>query len=70
MSKKIYKLFIILNFFRLVPYFNGIYNLESVVYNEQISSSDLYILVDKFKDLLFVSSYEDPNPLIRINIRI
>lgn len=46
------------------------YNLESIVYNEQISFSDLYILLDKFKDLLFVSTYEDPNPLIRINIGI
>ncbi|CAF0863859.1 unnamed protein product [Brachionus calyciflorus] len=57
-------------FMQLVPYFNGQSNLEEIIYHEKLNRSDLYILLDKFKDMLFVSTYEDPNPLIRINVKI
>lgn len=56
-------------FMQLMPYYNGLTNLEAIIYNEQLTRSDLITFLDKFKDLLIVSCYEDPNPLIRINAK-
>jgi hypothetical protein len=57
-------------FMQLMPYYNGLSNMESIIYNEQLTRSELVTFLDKFKDLLIVSCYEDPNPLIRINAKI
>lgn len=55
---------------RLMPYFNGSYNIESIIFYEKLNRSDMITFLDKFKDLLIVTEYEDPNPLIRINSKI
>lgn len=45
-------------------------NMEAIIYYEQLNRSDLMTFLDKFKDLILVSNYEDPNPLVRINVKI
>lgn len=57
-------------FMQLMPYYNGLANMEAIIYNEQLTRSELVTFLDKFKDLLIASCYEDPNPLIRINAKI
>ncbi len=57
-------------FIQLMSYYNGLFNMEAIIYNEQLTRSELITFLDKFKDLLIVSCYEDPNPLIRINAKI
>ena len=57
-------------FMQLMPYFNGLSNMEAIIYSEQLIRSELVTFLDKFKDLLIVSNYEDPNPLIRINAKV
>jgi hypothetical protein len=53
-----------------MPYYNGLTNLEAIMYYEKLNRSDLLAFLDKFNDILMVSTYEDPNPLIRINVKI
>ncbi len=55
---------------RLLNYYNGLFNLEAIMYYEKLSRSELITFLDKFKNLLMVTTYEDPNPLIRINSKI
>lgn len=57
-------------FFQLLPYLNGMHNLEEVMYEEKLNRSDLFSFLDKFKSMIVLSTYEDPNPLLRINVRI
>lgn len=57
-------------FIRLMPYYNGTYNIEAIIFYEKLNRSDMITFLDKFKDLLIVTEYEDPNPLIRINSKI
>ena len=53
-----------------MPYYNGATNIEAIIYYEKLNKSDMTTFLDKFKDLLIVTEYEDPNPLIRINSKI
>ena len=52
-----------------MPYYNGISTLEAIIYYEKLNRSELIAFLDRFKDLLMVSNYEDPNPLVRINVK-
>ncbi len=40
------------------------------MYNKKLNRSDLITFLDKFKDLIMVNCYEDPNPIVRINVKI
>lgn len=53
-----------------MPYFNGTYNIEAIIYHERLNRSDIMTFLDKFKDLLICTEYEDPNPLIRVSSTI
>lgn len=55
---------------RLMPYYNGMTNIEAIIYYEQINRSDLITFLDKFKDLIMTSTYEDQNPLVRLPVKI
>ena len=57
-------------FCRMLPYFNGLYNVEEMIYYEKLSRSELTMMLDMFKDILTITVHEDPNPIIRINVRI
>lgn len=53
-----------------MPYYNGLTNLEAIIYYEQLNRSELITFLDKFKDVLMVSTYEDPNPLVRLPVKL
>ena len=53
-----------------MPYYNGKFNIEAIIYFEKLNRSDMMSFLDKFKDLLIITEYEDPNPLMRINSKI
>jgi hypothetical protein len=55
---------------RLLNYLNGMFNFEEIMYNKKLNRSDLITFLDKFKDLIMVNCYEDPNPIVRINVKI
>jgi len=57
-------------YLRLMPYYNGLTNLEAIIYYEQLNRSELITFLDKFKDVLMVSTYEDPNPLVRLSVKM
>lgn len=44
--------------------------MEAIIYYEQLNRSELITFLDKFKDVLMVSTYEDPNPLVRLPVKL
>ncbi|XP_054169266.1 GATOR complex protein NPRL3-like [Oppia nitens] len=46
-------------FIKLCPYFNGRHHLEDIMYYENVKRGQLLTLIDKFRDVLFTSQYED-----------
>ena len=59
-----------LNFFRFLKYFDGTYNIEEIMFEEKVSRSEIFMVLETFKEILVTCVYEDPNPLLRINVRI
>uniref|UniRef100_A0A2C9KRC0 GATOR complex protein NPRL3 n=1 Tax=Biomphalaria glabrata TaxID=6526 RepID=A0A2C9KRC0_BIOGL len=45
-------------FAKLVPYFNGKHHLEEIMFYENLTRSQLVTLLEKFKDVLILSSHE------------
>lgn len=46
-------------FARLCPYFDGRRHLEDIMYYENVRRSQLLALIDKFRDVIVVMTYED-----------
>ncbi|KAI1301409.1 GATOR complex protein NPRL3 [Halotydeus destructor] len=46
-------------FVRLCPYFNGKRHLEDIMYYENVRRSQILALIDKYRDVLLLSQYED-----------
>lgn len=46
-------------FVRLCPFFNGKHHLEDIMYYANVRRSALLALIDKFRDVLYTTSYED-----------
>lgn len=46
-------------FVRLCPYFNGRHHLEDIMYYANVRRSALLALIDKFRDVLYTTQYED-----------
>lgn len=46
-------------FTRLIPYFNGKHHVEDIMFFENLERSQVLILCDKFRDILFTCHYED-----------
>lgn len=44
---------------RLMPYFNGKHHIEDIMFLENLERSQVLILCDKFRDILFTCHYED-----------
>lgn len=44
---------------RLIPYFDGKHHIEDVMFFENLERSQVLILCDKFRDILFTCNYED-----------
>lgn len=44
---------------RLIPYFDGKHHIEDVMFFENLERSQVLILCDKFRDVLFTCHYED-----------
>jgi hypothetical protein len=63
-------LIIIIILFRFLKYFNGTMNIEEIIYEEKVNRSDIYMILEAFKEILITCVYEDPNPLLRINVKI
>lgn len=47
-------------FARLFPYFGGTSHIEEIMYFENLRRSQLLTLVEKFRDVLILCTYEDP----------
>uniref|UniRef100_A0A673M9Q9 GATOR complex protein NPRL3 n=1 Tax=Sinocyclocheilus rhinocerous TaxID=307959 RepID=A0A673M9Q9_9TELE len=47
-------------FARLLHYFRGHHHLEEIMYNENMSRSQLKTLFDKFRSVLVITNHEDP----------
>ena len=45
-------------------------NVEEIIYEEKVNRSDVYMVLEAFKEILITCVYEDPNPLLRINVKI
>lgn len=54
-------------FVRLVPYFNGNYHLEEIMYHENVRRSHLLQLMDKFRSILITHNQEDTNVTMYFN---
>lgn len=46
-------------FTRLIPYFDGKHHVEDIMFFENLERSQVLILCDKFRDILFTCHYED-----------
>lgn len=46
--------------FRLFPYFSGKNHIEEIMYFENLRRSQLVTLIEKYKDVLILCTYEDP----------
>lgn len=46
-------------FARLCPHFNGRHHLEDIMYYENMRRSELLVILEKFKEVLFTCQYED-----------
>lgn len=46
-------------FTRLIPYFDGKHHVEDIMFFENLKRSQVLILCDKFRDILFTCHYED-----------
>ena len=44
---------------RLIPYFDGKHHIEDIMFFENLERSQVLILCDKFRDILFTCHYED-----------
>lgn len=44
---------------RLIPYFDGKHHVEDIMFFENLERSQVLILCDKFRDILFTCHYED-----------
>jgi hypothetical protein len=44
---------------RLMPYFNGKHHIEDIMFLENLERSQVLILCDKFREILFTCHYED-----------
>lgn len=44
---------------KLMPYFNGRHHVEDIMFGENLERSQVLILCDKFRDILFTAHYED-----------
>lgn len=44
---------------RLIPYFDGKHHVEDIMFFENLKRSQVLILCDKFRDILFTCHYED-----------
>lgn len=44
---------------RLIPYFDGKHHIEDIMFLENLERSQVLILCDKFRDILFTCHYED-----------
>ncbi|XP_060579018.1 GATOR1 complex protein NPRL3-like [Ruditapes philippinarum] len=47
-------------FARLFPYFGGTNHIEEIMYFENLRRSQLITLIEKFKDVLILCTYQDP----------
>ncbi|KAK3579485.1 hypothetical protein CHS0354_028302 [Potamilus streckersoni] len=47
-------------FAKLLPYFNGKHHLEEIMYYENMRRSQLLTLLEKFRDVLIMCSFQDP----------